>query len=159
MHRAMLEAKPSRLSRATGLGAGKSPSEWGSLLLVLPNPSRPHISQGGCAGSWRVAVPSEGAGADAMMLGSGRWHRGSSAWARARNPCRPHAGFLQRQKCPCSTCPAVDPGQTGHWRKPQLPSPPLQIMKFGIFIIYFPYCAYFQVSCSLNNTLAAEQGT
>lgn len=95
----MLEAKPTRLSRAMQLGARKSPSEQGSLLPVSPSPSRPHVPQGGCTGQSQGSSPlREDVGADAMTLGGGMWHRGSGALARAHKPCKAHDGFLQRDR-------------------------------------------------------------
>lgn len=110
----MLEAKPSRLSRAAQLGARKSPSERGSLPPVPPSPSRPRVPQRGRAGPSQGRCPPP-RGCPARR--GGMWRRGSSARARALKPCRAHAGFLQREKCLCSACPTVHPGQAGPWPK------------------------------------------
>lgn len=133
----MLEAKPSRLSRAVQLGARKSPAERGSLPPVPPSPSRPRVPQRGRAGpSQGRSPPPRGC----PTRRGGVWRRGSSARARALKPCRAHAGFLQKEKCLCSACPTVDPGQN---LSP--PSPPPRVTKFVVFITYFPSCACFQV--------------
>lgn len=133
----MLEAKPSRLSGAVQLGARKSPSEWSLLPPVPPSPSRPRVPPRGCAGPSQGRSPPPRGGPTRR---GGTGHRGSSARARALKPCRAHAGFLQREKCLCSACPTVDPGQNLSF-----PSPPAQITKFVVFITYFASCAYFQV--------------
>lgn len=133
----MLEAKPSRLSRAAQLGARKSPSERGRRAQAdLASRS------GGARGHRRAAARlREGVRRGEVACGA----EAAVPEPELSSPAEPTLDSCRERNASAAPAPPcalarLDPGQNL-----SSPSPPPQITKSVVFITYFASCACFQV--------------